>query len=458
MITVVGLGSGGPHRLTIEALEVLKNAEKVYVRTLDHPVCEWLMTGEMELHSFDAIYEEEADFEGVYIRIVDELLEKALDGDVVYAVPGHPMVAEQTVQLLLDQAEEDGGLEVEIVSGESFLDIVFSSFGLDPVEGFMLLDAPRLAEAQLNPRLHTIIGQVYDRHIASDVKLTLMAKYPDDYHVFIADKLGFAEGEQVIEIPLYEMDQDEYFSNHSLIYVPASEDDAVLRKDYERLKDIVATLRSPEGCPWDREQTHLSLRRHLIEEAYEVIAAIEQDDPDAMCEELGDLFLQVLLHAQIEAENGTFTLDDVIGQLNDKLIRRHPHVFGEERASSAEDAIKNWEAIKAKEKADRAASAGILPNQLSGATSEAAINPSLWEQLPQQMPSLLLALEAQKKRGAEQTSQDVQADLAMFPAFDDQTNAEEAIGKFLYAAATWAKSHGVNPELALRDYIRGLTE
>jgi len=128
--------------------------------------------------------------------------------------------------------------------------------------------------------------------------------------------------------------------------VPRTEQDDVLNRTFDRLHEIVAILRSPEGCPWDREQTHASIRKNLLEETYEVLETIDDDDPEAMCEELGDLLLQVMLHAQMEEEAGSFTVYDTIAALNEKLIRRHPHVFGDKSAGDAEEALSNWEAIK----------------------------------------------------------------------------------------------------------------
>ncbi len=444
MIQIVGLGTGEESQLSQAAWRVLEESKQIYVRTMDHPVCAWLVQQGVELQSFDSIYEEETTFEGVYAKIVRILLHEAETGKpIVYAVPGHPMVAEETVRLLLEHAK-NSDIEVKLITGESFLDTVFTRLGFDPVDGFQLLDGPRLKAAFIQPRLHVLIGQVYDRNMASDVKLTLMQKYPDDHDVIFADKLGFSQGEQILTMKLYELDQHDGFSNHSVVYVAPTEANGVLRKDFDRLKDIVATLRSPQGCPWDREQTHLSLRRHLIEEAYEVIAALEQDDPDAICEELGDLLLQVMLHSQIEAETGVFTVDDVIGQLNDKLIRRHPHVFGETRASDAEDAIRHWEAMKAAEKAVQPD-----PNE----------SKSIWDLMPQEMPALLLAAESHKKIGKAIVATKLQPLAKQLEQLEfDATDSETQIAKLLEATVWLAKSKGVDPEHALRDLIRSQTQ
>ena len=121
-------------------------------------------------------------------------------------------------------------------------------------------------------------------------------------------------------------------------------------KIFDEFVETIATLRAPGGCPWDQEQTHESMKKCLMDEAEEVLAAIDAKDDDNLCEELGDLLLQVVMHAQIAAEEGRFTIEDVIRGVNDKMIRRHPHVFGDVKVDSLEDQLKLWEEIKAQEK------------------------------------------------------------------------------------------------------------
>lgn len=237
-------------------------------------------------------------------------------------------MAERTVQLLL--AEGPGrGVQIEIGGGQSFIDPLFARLHIDPIEGFALLDGTALAAHQVSPGLHTIIAQVYDAFVASDVKLTLMEVLPDDYVVTVATAVGVAGQERIESVPLYELDRVDHFGNLSLVYVPPTTDETVSYRQFSYLKEIVAILRSPDGCPWDREQTHQSIRKNLIEETYEVLETIDDEDPDAMCEELGDLLMQIMLHSQMAAEDGYFTVDDVVATLNEKLVRRHPHVFGE---------------------------------------------------------------------------------------------------------------------------------
>ncbi len=381
-ITIVGLGSGDVDQLTIGIFRKLEQAEKLFVRTKDHPALEAL---QVDFVTFDDVYESKNSFPEVYAEIANRLLQAAVEGldteEIIYAVPGHPMVAEKTVQILREQGQVLN-ITVNVLGGESFLDEAFTRLGFDPIEGFQLLDAAQLNAQLLQPQLHTVIGQVYDTFTASDVKLSLMELYPDDFEVIVCHYLG-VQGKEIIErTPVYELDRTENYGNLSLIYVPRTEDEQIRNRTFARLHEIVAILRSPGGCPWDQEQTHQSLRQNFIEETYEVLETIDDDDPEHMQEELGDVLLQIMLHAQIEEETGAFTVYDVIESLNQKLIFRHPHVFGDREANDAQTALQNWDAMKVEEK------------KLKGTLDVAA---SLLDGVPRDLPALLTAYKIQKK-------------------------------------------------------------
>ncbi|GGG10346.1 nucleoside triphosphate pyrophosphohydrolase [Paenibacillus aceti] len=383
-ITVIGLGSGDPEQLTLGSFRRLKEAQQRYVRTKDHPVVGWLEETGIPFTSFDAVYEAKEDFPSVYAEIADRLIAEAKSmsaGQIIYAVPGHPMVAELTVKLLRERCPAEQ-ITIEVIGGESFLDEAFVRLGFDPIEGFQLLDASDVNAELIHPQLHTLIGQVYDEFTASDVKLSLMEIYPDDYEITVGHALGVEGREQIVTVPLYELDRISGFGNLSLVYVPANSDESLRIRTFGRLHEIVEILRSPGGCPWDREQTHQSIRKNLIEETYEVLETIDDDDPDHMREELGDLLLQIMLHSQMEEELGTFSVYDVIQELNEKLIYRHPHVFGELSAEDAEAALQNWDAMKAEEKRRK----GIEPERLSALSG-----------VPRDLPALMKAYKLQKK-------------------------------------------------------------
>lgn len=435
-ITIVGLGSGDETDLTLGVWRELQEAEHLFLRTAQHPVATWLRQEGIHFTAFDAIYERYDRFQPVYEAIVTRLFSAAKDKKVVYAVPGHPMVAEETTQQLIQRSNQEG-VEVEVIGGRSFLEEAFARFRLDPIDGFLLLDGLACDSRALNPRIPTIIAQVYDQMTASDVKLTLMERYPDDAEVIVAQALGIQGEEHIRRIPLYELDHDFPVSSHILIFVPPVATDVGVRRAFEDLMDIVATLRGPDGCPWDREQTHKSLRPYLIEETAEFIEAVNAQDSHHMCEELGDVLLQVALHAQIAAENGQFTIDDMIENINEKLIRRHPHVFGNVSVADAAAVEENWQAIKREEK------------RRSG--------DSLGEEIPLTLPTLSRAYELQKRAAKYGFDWENRADVAskVREELEEAMQAEEdsvetELGDLLFAVVNLARFLKVDPELALR--------
>lgn len=349
-LTVIGLGAADFEQLPLGIYKKLTKAQKLYVRTLDHPVIKDLTAEGIEFHSFDAIYEKHDTFQPVYEEIATYLMEAVQHEPILYAVPGHPLVAEQTVQHLIEAAR-NGQIALKIEGGQSFLDPIFTALQIDPIEGFQLLDGTNLTMDELNMRQHILIAQVYDEFSASEVKLTLMEKYRDDYPVTIVTAAGSSQ-EKLVTVPLYELDQAAELNNLTTVYVPPVTTDEDALRDWTTLRRIIAVLRGPNGCPWDRKQTHESLKKYLIEETHEFLAAVDSEDDFAMVEELGDVLLQVFLHAQIGEDNGYFNLEEVLASVSEKMIRRHPHVFGDVSAEDADAVVANWEAIKRQEKGE----------------------------------------------------------------------------------------------------------
>lgn len=365
-ITVIGLGAGDINQLPLGVFKKLQAVDKIYVRTKDHPVITELEQQEgVSFESFDSIYEKHDTFQPVYEEIVELLIQESKKHEVIYAVPGHPLVAEQTVQLLI-AAERDGEVKLQIEGGQSFLDSTFAALKIDPIEGFQLFDGTNLSIHGVNMRAHVLIAQVYDAYSASEVKLTLMEKYQDDYPVTIVTAAG-SSAEQLVTVPLYELDQAVEVNNLTTIYVPPVSSLEEALKDWTTFRQIVTTLRGPNGCPWDKEQTHESLKKYLIEEAHEFLAAVDEEDDFGMVEELGDILLQVFLHAQIGEDSGYFNLEEVLASISEKMIRRHPHVFGEVSVNNSEEVVANWESIKKKEKGEQVGS--ILKGEFRASSS-----------------------------------------------------------------------------------------
>lgn len=346
-ITLVGLGPGDPNQLTREAWDVLSSADEIYLRTRQHPIVADLPS-KLKIYSFDDLYQNGESYDQVYSTITQKILELGQRGQgVIYAVPGHPFVAEATCPEIAHLAREQK-LTVRIVEGLSFLEPTFSALNLDPYPHLTLFDALTVSQAHVPtfvPDAPVLIAQIYSRLVASEVKSTLNAIYPDEHRVKLIHAAGTKE-QLVEDVALYEIDRSENIGLLTSLFVPALDEGT----SFESFQEIVAHLRAPNGCPWDREQTHESLRKHLLEETYEAIAAIDVGDFDSMREEFGDLLLQIMLHSQIASEEGEFTANDVVKGIYDKIIRRHPHVFGDLKVSGVEGVLMNWEKLKEKER------------------------------------------------------------------------------------------------------------
>lgn len=439
-IKIIGLGAGDINQLPLGVYRSLMDENKaVYVRTKDHPVISTLEQEGVTFYSFDSIYEKHDQFEAVYKEIVAFLIEKAKETDVVYAVPGHPLVAEKTVQLLIEK-DREGVVSIEIAGGQSFLDSIFQALRIDPIEGFQLLDGTDLDRSSIQLRNHLIIGQVYDVFSASEVKLTLMDILPYDYPIKIVTAAG-SSLECIKEMELHELDREMDLNNLTSVYVPPVREEKLLRKEFSQLRRIIAELRGPNGCPWDKKQTHESLRKYLLEESYELIEAINEGDIDHIIEELGDVLLQVMLHGQIGEDEGYFSIDDVIEGISDKMIRRHPHVFGEEQAESVDDVMKHWQNAKKKE-----------------AKKE---KDSVLDGINQALPHLMQAHELQKKAAkvgfdwpdADGAWEKVKEEILEFDKEIKEASNEERIesefGDVLFSLVNIARFYKVNPELAI---------
>ncbi|TDX51258.1 nucleoside triphosphate pyrophosphohydrolase [Orenia marismortui] len=374
MLQIIGLGAGGLKLLTLEAYKSLKNADVIYLRTEHHPAVKELKEENIEFESFDYLYEQGENFAVVYRNISNKIIDLTKKKkDIIYAVPGHPLVAEDTVQQITNKLSDD---EYKVIAGPSFIDAIFTSLEIDPVNGIKVLDGLNFIERDLEPSIATIITQVYNRNIASNVKLTLMEIYPDDFKVKVLRGAGL-EDERIEEISLYELDHLPWIDHLTSLYIPAHKENT---KQFNRLLEIMEILRSSDGCPWDLEQNHHSLKKHLIEESYEVIERIEKEDFFGLANELGDVLLQIVFHAQIAKEDGTFNIYDVISEVIEKMLRRHPHIFAQVEVENSTEVLENWEAIKKKEKMKQ------------GETRE-----SILDDVPIQLPALIQAQKIQNK-------------------------------------------------------------
>jgi len=442
MLQIVGLGAGGLKLLTLEAYQILKKADKVYLRTKEHPAVTDLEGEGIVFESFDYLYESCESFDEVYETITDKIISLVNSKEnIVYGVPGHPLVAEDTVQKIINNLDDS---DYQIIAGPSFIDAIFTSLGIDPISGIKVLDGLNFTLRDLEPSIATIISQVYNQMVASEVKLTLMEIYPDDFKLTVMRGVGLIE-ERIEEVPLYQLDRLDWIDHLTSIYLPVHQDN---NREFNRLLEIMEILRSPNGCPWDLEQDHHSLKKHLIEEAYEVLERIEGDDLWGMANELGDVLLQVVFHAQIAKQEGTFTIYDVIEEINEKMIRRHPHIFAQIQVEDAAEVVDNWEEIKRQEKAK---------------TGEEELN-SILDTVPIQLPALMQAQKIQSKVakvGFEWPEVDgalakVEEEIAELKAEIIENNfkeIKEEFGDLLFSLVNLAKFLEIDAESSLRQTI-----
>lgn len=343
MIHLAGLGPGNYESMTIGTLKLLKEGP-LFLRTREHPTVSFLESEGIAFESLDRFYETLDSFEEVYSSIAEFIVNEAVKGDVVYAVPGHPLVAEASVQLIIESAKENG-IAYRIHPAVSFVDAVTEALGIDPITGLRIIDALDIENEHPDFSKGTVITQVYSQYVAGRVKLAL-SQYMDDESEIVFIRAAGTADESIRRIRLYELDRQKDIDHLTSVYVPK---DNSLYDFYSYLR-IVERLRGDDGCPWDKEQTHESLKRYLIEEAYETLEAIDLDDPDLMAEELGDVLLQVLLHSVIGRQSGEFNIHEVIRKGSEKMIYRHPHVFDKDRDMTSDEVLVQWEELKKKEK------------------------------------------------------------------------------------------------------------
>ncbi|AJD27702.1 nucleoside triphosphate pyrophosphohydrolase [Clostridium botulinum] len=346
MINIIGLGPGSKESITLGTIDSLKTVDKVFLRTEKHPTVEYINKLGITYETFDGEYEVGESFDDVYNSIAKSLIEASKNySDIIYAVPGHPLVAEKSVDILIKLCKQND-IKFKILPAVSFVDALMESLLLDPVEGLKIIDAFDIKKQVMDKRIGTIITQVYDKFIASEVKLNLMNYYKDDTEIFFVRAAGIEGLEEIRKIPLYELDRQHNIDHLTSVYIPKVSNNSY---DFMDLLDIMDKLRGEGGCPWDKEQTHVSLKKYLIEESYEVIEAIDNKDVDMLIEELGDVLLQVVFHSQIGKEDGFFEIKDVIQFICDKMINRHPHVFADLEINNSSEVLENWDKIKSKE-------------------------------------------------------------------------------------------------------------
>ncbi|MDU4961227.1 MAG: nucleoside triphosphate pyrophosphohydrolase [Sporomusaceae bacterium] len=435
-ITIAGLGPGPLSLVSLDTWARIQAADALLLRTARHPAAEDLTAQGITFTAFDELYESLPTFDAVYQAIAEAVVERARQRQrLVFAVPGSPMVAERTVPLIKELAAA-AGIAVTVLPAMSFLDLLYARLEIDPQIGLTIIDA---AEIERLPKADAalIVTQMYDRQVASEAKLSLMELLPDDHEVVLCSRLGLA-GESIRRLPLYELDRQADIDHLTSVYVPP-----YCRSRPFTLSPLLAVmrrLRSPGGCVWDIEQTHRSLRRYLVEEVYEVLEAIDEADADKLCEELGDLLLQIVFHARMAEESGVFSMQDVVNTVTEKMVRRHPHVFGEISVRDAAEVVVNWDKIKQQEKR------GERTSVLDG--------------VPQGLPGLMAAYKLQAKAAKvgfdwpeaapvwKKLDEEL-AELREALAANDSEQSEAELGDVLFSVINLARKFNIDGEVAL---------
>ncbi|MGH9043878.1 MAG: MazG nucleotide pyrophosphohydrolase domain-containing protein [Acidimicrobiales bacterium] len=431
LVWAVGLGPADEALMSTQVREALTH-EVAFLRTGRHPAAERFKG----LYTFDRHYERAATFDEVYRLIVEDLVAAATvqarsGGRVVYAVPGSPLVAESTITML----REDPRVVLEVTPAVSFCDLAWEALGVDPVAaGAHLLDGTCFDLEAVGSPGPFLVAQCWSPGVLSAIKLAFDQESKGEPRCVVLHHLGLSD-RQVVEVPLFDIDKVLTPDHLTSLWIEPLE--RPLSSEVARLHDLARTLRA--SCPWDMDQTHASLARHLIEEAYEVTDAIAElgsisgSEPAPVAwshleEELGDVLFQVVFHCVLASEEGQFTMAQVAGAVHDKLVGRHPHVFGDVRADTKEAVVSNWEVIKRNEKGRASVTDGIPPD----------------------LPALVLAAKMQRKATALGMEVSGHRSLdALAPSYGSQPSSAD-LAEALYRLVALCGSLGHDAEGILR--------
>ena len=436
-IKIVGLGPGSDDAITTQTLREIQNSTHRFIRTTRHPSAHLVN----DAISFDKEYENHDKFEDVYQAIADKLIAAAKQHqEILYVVPGSPLVLEHTVQLLL----QNTSVTTEIMPAMSFLDVVWSALQIDPVDaGVRMIDGHRFTELATGQTGPLLVAQCHANWVLSNIKLAHESANGDE-PVVILHHLGL-DDQKIIHTTWQNLDREIEPDHLTSIYIPKLAEP--IAGEMAKLHSLARTLR--EQCPWDEKQTHDSLVRYLIEETYEVVDAIGALDPDDQAtdekfiEELGDLLYQVEFHATIAEQQGRFSIADVARSIHDKLVRRHPHVFGDVYAETADAVVTNWDAIKQQERGE--------VTEKSVFDGVASSSPSLMYSTKLQKRAAEFGFDWPDSKGASDKIAEELGELSK--AVESKQDASEIaleLGDVLFSVVNLSRHLGVDAETALR--------
>lgn len=438
-LTIVGLGPGHPGALTLAALSAMEHARTLVLRTARHATAAWLTERGISFETLDTLYADSEDFDALSARAVRQLMDTLADkGTLCYAVADP--VQDTTVEHLIAELSPDVDLYIlPCVSQAAHAQAGALAKRKDQAVGAIrVVPALALPSVQYEPDLPLCVTEIDTPMLASNAKLWLLERYPPDTMVLFAAPAEDATCDMTA-IPLEDFDRQPGYDQTATAWIPPVGYRQRERFGFSDLLTIMRVLRAPGGCPWDREQTHESLRPYLIEEAYEAVDAMDSGDPLALADELGDVLLQVVFHAQVGEQHGDFSIDDITSAICQKMIRRHAHIFGDVRCDTAEAVLQNWDKIKQQER---------------GQSTQAEVLASV----PKYLPALMRSAKVQKKaanvgfdwnRPQEALDKVLEEAGELRAELDAGRDPQEEAGDLLFAAVNALRLAGVQPELAL---------
>lgn len=414
-IQILGVGWDIDH-LTLGAVKALKKGSNIILRTGRCGCAEWLQTEGIPFKTLDDLFETCEDFDELIEASAQAVMDIAMTQPVVYCVSD---LSDKTCAYLTREA----GDSIELIPGVS----EGSSLMAYADDDARIISASDADVFEPDVRISTLVREIDSPMLASDVKLRLTEHYPDELDIYIMDASG-----RIRSIPLCDLDRLDAYDHRMCALIPAVHDlDRLERYDVRHLEEIMRRLRDFDGCPWDREQTHESLSRYLVEEAYEAVDAINREDSDDLYDELGDVLLQIVFHADIARQFGEFELSDISTAICRKMIRRHPHVFGTMAAGTADAVSDLWTELKKQEK-----------SQTTGAETMKAVAGSL--------PALMRAAKV-IKRALQHGGASPDPEQA-WKTWQHQPDAE-TLGDLLLALSAKAHQNGIEAELSLNESI-----
>ncbi|MBR5561434.1 MAG: MazG family protein [Clostridia bacterium] len=437
IITVAALGPDSGEMLTVGALNAMKQAQALVLRTARHGAAETIEQAGLTYQTLDALYDLCEDFDELCSRAAQALIAKARTVEsLCYAVsePG----SDATVRALAASLPED--ISLQVIGGVSLSACAACAvipFGVD-TENLRTVTALSTQEMRVQADCPQVITEIDSRYMASDVKLWLSDLFDDEMTVYFLENAA-QMGAAAKPILLCELDRQAHYDHRTAVLVPRVSVYERSRASYEDFVEVIARLRAPGGCPWDRAQTFHTLRQYMIEEACEAAEAMDRDDPMKIADELGDVLLQVVLNSCIGAEHRDFTDRDVTSMAAHKMITRHEHVFGREKAKDAQAVVSVWENAKKKERGEQSALERVLD-------------------VPASLPALMrgqkiIRRQWQAEGETHSLGEAKAAAMDAMRALADEAADEQALGAALESLCALAHVMDLDAEIALRSAI-----